>query len=127
MSLTPYELKQEIAITALNNMMRKSFFSICEVRDAANLLGIPMHGEAYDTLKALHCVDYAQMSPAVRAAIPKLIADVFNRPDIFQFQLPSQRNILETASRATIVDVEATVVQPKAKPRSMMGRLLGRS
>jgi hypothetical protein len=126
MSLTPYELKQEIAITALNNMLRKSFFSICEVRDAANLLGIPANGEAYDTLKALHCVDYANMSPAVRQAIPQLISEVFNRPDIFQFQLPSQRNILEPA-RATIVDVKATVVSPKAKPRTMIGRLLGRS
>lgn len=126
MSLTPYELKQEIAITALNNMMRKSFFSICEVRDAANLLGIPVNGEAYDTLKALHCVDYSAMSPAVRQAIPQLIAEVFNRPDIFQFQLPSQRNILDPV-RANVVDVEATVVTPKAKPRTMIGRLLGRS
>ncbi len=42
------------------------------------------------------------------------------------FQLPSQRNILEPA-RAAIVDVEATVASPKAKPRTMIGRLLGRS
>lgn len=127
MYMTPYELKQEIAITVLNNMMRESYFSICAVRDAANLLGIPVNGEAYDALKALHCVDYSRMSPVVRQAIPQLIAEVFNRPDIFQFQLPSQRNILEAENKATIVDVQATVVTPQPKPRSMIVRLLGRS
>ena len=126
MSLTPYELKQEIAITVLNNMMRKSFFSICEVRDTASMLGIPVNGEAYETLRTLHCVEFSAMSPAVRQAIPQLIAEVFNRPDIFQFQLPSQRNILEPV-QVNVVDVEVNVVTPKAKLRTMIGRLLGRS
>lgn len=126
MNLTPAELKQEIAITALNNMMRKSFFSICEVRDAANILGIPVHGEAYNALKALHCVNYADMSPAVRQAIPHLIAECFNRPDIFQFQLPSQRNIIDMAANSNVVDVKATVVTPQPK-RGFVHRLLGKS
>ncbi len=125
MSLTPYEHKQEIAITALNNMMRKPFFSICAVHDAGTILGIPVNGEAYETLKALHCVDFAHMSNAVRQAIPQLIAEVFNRPDIFQFQLPSQRNILEPVSKSTVVDVQATVVTPQPKP-NLVQRLLGK-
>ncbi len=115
MNLTPTELKQEIAITALNSMMRKSYFSICAVRDAAKILEVPINCEAYNTLNALHCVDFADMSPAVRQAIPHLIAECFNRPDIFQFQLPSQRPV-----------IEAAVVSPKPKQNFVM-RLLGKS
>lgn len=127
MYLTASELKQEVAITAINKMMASNFFSICALDRASEVLQINIRGEAYTALNALHCVHFKDMSPALRQSIPHLIAECVNRPDIFQFQLPSQRVILETAKPA-VVDVMATVVgQPvKNSKRGFMQRLLGK-
>jgi hypothetical protein len=124
MHLTSSEIKQEVAIIAINKMMTSNFFSICALDRASEVLQINIHGEAYTALNALHCVDFKDMSPALRQSIPHLIAECFNRPDIFQFQLPSQRVVLETANPAAVVEV---VGQPvNNSKRGLMQRLLGK-
>lgn len=67
--------KRTVALTTLNNMMRKSFFSICAVRDAAELLGARTDGEAFRVLHALHCTDWGLMPAEVRNAVPGLIQE----------------------------------------------------
>lgn len=125
MSLSRSELNQEVAITAINRMMRRSYFSICPINDAGKILGISLECEAYNTLRALHCIDFHEMSPAIRQAIPQLIAECFNRPDIFQFQLPSQRNVVEVVPYKAVVDV---CVDPVESPkRNIIQRWLGKN
>lgn len=126
MHLTATELKHEIALTAINKMMASDFFSICALDRASEVLQINIRGEAaYTALHALHCVHFKDMSPALRQSIPHLIAECFNRPDIFQFQLPSQRITIDVV---TSTPANATVVgQPiKTPKRGLINRLLGK-
>ena len=58
--------------------MKRSFFSICEVRDAAKVLGVPAGGEAYDMLNQLHCVHWADMPLEIRKVVPELIREVLS-------------------------------------------------
>lgn len=68
----------QIAATALNKLLRQKYFSISAVDDLCKLLGggDGYNGHAYRQLKALHCIDYADMPADVRSAIPTLIRQV---------------------------------------------------
>lgn len=125
MQLTLNELKQEAAITAINKMMNSSFFSICAIDKAGQTLNINVSCEAYDILHALHCVDFSKMSPTMRQSIPHLIAECFNRPDIFQFPTPSERRAAATMTiqAETVIDAEPVVATPKP---NFFQRLLGK-
>lgn len=91
MGTASQHMKQQIAMTALNEMMSKSYFSICAVRDAAELLGVnPRRSEAYQLLSPLHTIDWRAMSPEVRAMVPQLIMEVLqDKAGQFQFVDPS--------------------------------------
>lgn len=80
------DLKKQIAITALNDMMSRGHFSICTIDSVAELLGVNAKGEAYTMLRALHCVDWAKMPQDVRAAVPDLIRDCLGVGPVFRFK-----------------------------------------
>jgi len=67
-------LPQLAVMTALNEMLRSSHFSICTVDRCAEILEIPMKGNpSYRILSALHCIDYARIPQPLRGQIPELI------------------------------------------------------
>lgn len=113
-------LKIDAAVTAMNKMLKDKHFSICTVTDVAKLLGIHCRKESYDILNTLHCVNYSDMSPQMRKAIPALIADALGEPPAFQFNQPPVINVITI----DVVDVEYTEVQ-EVKPKSRLMRLLG--
>lgn len=120
MSVT--DLQKEIAITAINTMMKRSFFSICAIDKAAKVLGMTMHrGPAYNALHALHCVDFADMSPNVRRAIPEMIKECFSESDVFQFPLPNTKPAVPAAG-LNVIDVDAVLTEKKS---SFWKRLMG--
>lgn len=86
------DLKKLAAMTALNNMLQQGHFSICAVDDAAKLLGM-RNGrcDAYNTLHALHCIDYAKMPKELRDAIPGLIQQVLGVEPVYQFKTMAKR------------------------------------
>lgn len=85
------DLKQLAAMTALNDMLARSSFSICTIDNVAKLLGVNPKGEAYDTLRAVHCIDYAKMPPQLREAIPELIRKCLGVETIYRFQTLHQQ------------------------------------
>ncbi len=100
---------QDVAVTAINEMLRDKHFSICTVRDVAAMLNVNPDCQEYRILKTLHCVDYADMTKNVRDAIPGLIAACLDQ-NVFQFPLPSER-------------LKATVIEAPQKPAAAKFRL----
>jgi hypothetical protein len=76
---TPTEsLSLLAARTALDKVLnRSSFFDICGVDKAMELVGSPSRrSEAYKVLHALHCVSYTDIPLVLRDQIPSLINQV---------------------------------------------------
>lgn len=103
------DMLTETATAVLNEMMRGSFFSICDLNKAARLLGVEPSGEAMEILRKLHCVEWRLMPPTLRESIPALISEVLSTPT-YTFDL--------THRRAPIVaDVEPVRVKQGALMR----------
>lgn len=90
------DLKQLAAMTALNEMLAGSHFSICTIDKVGKLLGVNPKGEAYDTLHTLHCIDYSKMPARLRDAIPELIRQCLGVEAIYRFTT-LQREVVEVA------------------------------
>lgn len=84
------ETQAEVAIAALNKMLRQRYFDICTIDSVAKMLGVNPRSESYAILRPLHCVDYADMSASLKAKLPALIADCLGEPPMFQFTLPTK-------------------------------------
>ena len=72
-------LKMDIAVAAMSKTLKNDYFDICTVRDVCDVIGARASGPAYDMLKALHCMKYAQMPASVRDEIPSLLNEVFKQ------------------------------------------------
>lgn len=100
------ELKLKIAALALNEMMRSSFFSICAVNDAADVLGCNAKLSAhYDSLRALHCINWRNMPKEVREAVPMMIAECLALPP--QFVLADEKPLPAALPLLQALDVTA--------------------
>lgn len=78
-------VKQVVAITALNKMMSGGHFDICAIRTIAEMLGVDPKGEAYRTLAPLHCVNFSDMPAELRQLIPGLIKECLGVEPIYKF------------------------------------------
>ncbi len=87
------DLKTLSALTALNHMMEKGWFDICTIDSVATMLGRNPKGEAYDTLRPLHCVHFEKMPRELRDAIPGLIQQCLGVEPIFKFTTLDQLTI----------------------------------
>jgi hypothetical protein len=79
------DLKQTIAMTALNNMLKKGHFDICTIQSVAELLNVHPKVEEYRMLHALHCIDYNNMPTEIREALPELIRRCLSIDTIYEF------------------------------------------
>lgn len=103
------DLKQQVALTALNSMMAGTYFDICTIDNIAKMLEIHAKGEAYNTLRPLHCIHWSAMPQEVREAVPSLIQECLGVAPAFRFQT-MERHVID-------------IIRP---PRSRFMRLLGR-
>lgn len=71
-----------IAHTAIASMLKQPFFDICVVREVSKVIGSRHQGQAFEMLKALHCVHFSQMPPLVLESIPGLLREVFESPQL---------------------------------------------
>ena len=116
------ELKQQVVLTVLNTMMKSDFFSICAVRDAANLLGIPRsESDAWRALEALHCVHWNQMLPEVRKLVPVLIQEVLSEGGNHTFYTAEPA----APMKMQVLDALQVPEIPVAEPKKGWRRLLG--
>lgn len=67
------ELKVLVATTALKDMIRKGYFSICTIDAINKVTGNHPRSEDYAMLHALHCVHFADMPPELQRGLPLLI------------------------------------------------------
>ena len=79
-------LKQKIALTALNEMFAKGHFCICTINKVAELLDVNPKGKAYSMLSPLHCINFDKMPADVREAIPGLIQECLGGDPVFRFE-----------------------------------------
>lgn len=103
-------IKQQVALTALNSMMAGAYFDICTIDNIAKMLEIHAKGEAYNTLRPLHCIHWSAMPAAVRDAVPGLIQECLGFEPTFRFKT-MQPEVIE--------------VSPFGARRPWMLRLLG--
>jgi hypothetical protein len=80
------DIKQLTALTALNEMFSRGHFSITTIDTIAKMLGIDPKGEAYDTLRPLHCIDYSKMPAVLRDEIPSLIKQCLGVQPFYQYR-----------------------------------------
>jgi hypothetical protein len=117
--MTDQELKLLSVQAALKKMFESSHFSICTLREAITTMGSLPDVEAMKILTPLHCVDWSNMPPALRNAVPALIgrclADQWPPPALFD-RSPVQVVIQHTER---VVEVE--------KPRGRLFGLIGRN
>lgn len=95
------QLLIDTATNVLNRMMGSTFFSICEVRQAARLLDVTLVGSAYTQLEKIHCVHWCDMPESLRDAVPALIAQALATPAFrFEHQKPIARpQVIEAPKR----------------------------
>ena len=68
-----------LAVRASRKMISDGHISICAINECLKTLGTcSQHAQSYQILNTLHCVKFSDMDPQLRAALPKLLQDVFH-------------------------------------------------
>lgn len=91
-------LQELAAMAALNKMFKDGHFSICTIRSIAEMTKVSLGGRAYDILHTLHCVDYGNMQPELREALPGLVRECLSLSPIYEFEHLKQRTMLVSQS-----------------------------
>lgn len=113
------DLKELAAVTALNDMMGKGWFSICTIDNVSKMLGRNPKGQAYDILNALHCVHFDKMPPALRDAIPALIEQCLDCAPTHRFTTVQRHRVIDITPPAAAREPERA-----GEPRRGLLRLL---
>jgi len=66
------EFTKEVVITALKNMFKSTYFSICTIDKCLKLTSFVPDAHDYEALSALHCINWMNMSP-------ELCQEAFNK------------------------------------------------
>lgn len=69
------ETKQLVAQQAISRLFTDSHFSVCRLDEVIKLTGAQRDSEAYRLLRALHCVNWSDMEPALRERVPLLVRE----------------------------------------------------
>lgn len=65
--------KMLVVKTAITQLFDKEYFDICLLREIMGIIGTRRDGDAYNMLRALHCIPYAKMDPDLRDMVPELV------------------------------------------------------
>lgn len=63
------EFQKEVVITAMRKMFRGTHFSICDLDKCLQITRTIPNKMEYDSLSALHCVNWSEMSPQLRQMV----------------------------------------------------------
>ena len=85
------EVKRMVVLAATQKLFTKSYFDISALNKIAEIVGVPTRGGAWAMLQPLHCIDYADMPPMLREAIPHLVNECL------------------TAGQAVVIDVQTAL------------------
>lgn len=120
------ELKALAALTALNAMFAGGHFNICTIDRAAKLLAVHVEPEAYNLLHALHCVNWKDMPPDLRAEIPRLVQQTLSQGGhTFRFDSPgSASGVAMVVDRRSDSSTAAQSAPQPAGRRPLLQRLM---
>lgn len=76
------DMQMEVCKLALKKMMDEGRFSICAVDQILKLTGGVPEKADYETLRALHCVEFKEFSPLMRIEFPRLLKRVLESPSM---------------------------------------------
>lgn len=77
---------REVIQTKLTAMFTaKGHFNICDFDGLCELAGVVPEPRRYKILRALHCVDYREMSPGVREGLMDAVLSTLNSQPMAQF------------------------------------------
>jgi len=78
--------ERDVVTIALKELFHSRSFSICDVDKIGKILGTnPSRHPGYKYLRALHCVDYADMTNTVRDELPQRVMECL-KPDSLNFE-----------------------------------------
>ena len=71
----------QIVGVTLKKLLESQSFSICGIDDMLKFTGRLIGTEDYRRMRALHCVNYRDMTPAVRSWLVNTLHEVFTEDD----------------------------------------------
>jgi hypothetical protein len=76
------EFQQRAAGAALDKLLKDPYFSICDLRKIASLIGQTeqLCGRDYEALEALHCVEYAKMGRELSMQVREKCLELLGLP-----------------------------------------------
>ena len=77
------EFQQRAAALAIVKMLNHKHFDICTLDSIAKTLDVKgnMAGRDYDALRAVHCIDYADMGPELANMVRQKAVELLGIPD----------------------------------------------
>jgi len=85
-------LELEVIRTLVKKLLTENHFSICTVDELLRLTGGVPPAREYQILRALHCVNYRDMTPPLRLALPRLLQVVLESQPIHYDYTPPTLN-----------------------------------
>lgn len=77
------EFTRQAVAASLRKMFEGTHLNICAIDDALKALGIKPIAAQYDSLRVLHCVDWARMEPAFREQVYRRVLALFESATAF--------------------------------------------
>lgn len=72
------DLKKLAVQAALQKMTKKGWFDVCNMKIAADLMGVHFSSEQQEFMTLLHCVNFGDMVPELRDGLKEMIEDIFS-------------------------------------------------
>jgi len=83
------EFHKQAALTGLKKMFAGKHFDICVVKEALTITGCFMNAKDEAAMRALHCVNFTDMSPDLRKMLFVKVMEVLSAEPSFNTELLS--------------------------------------
>lgn len=81
------EFHKQAALLGLKKMFEGKHFSICVVKEALTIIGGHLSSKDEAAMRALHCIDFKDMSPDLRKMLFVKVMEVLSNEPLFNTEL----------------------------------------
>ena len=111
------EIQKQVVKVALKKLFTQNHFSICDIDKCLKITQIIANKTDYNTMSALHCIDYSDMNKDIQDWLLKTVEEMFTGSG---FDL----SFLETKKEIKTETINAILIEEKPKRTGFL-RLLG--
>ena len=111
------EIQKQVVKIALKKLFTQKYFSICDIDKCLKISQIIPNKTDYNTMSALHCIDYSDMNKDVQDWLLTSVENMFMGSG---FDL----SFLETKKEIEVKTIDAVLIEEKPKRTGFL-RLLG--